>query len=173
MTLDELTERLRQYAEGGTSREELAAWFLPLLAADPLDVELSDAEPWRQAPHETRLFWRLVYLFDSSEEPDALLRPLAARVCAALASTADPSLTHELLPVLADQDRFCTIVAKHLRGVISRTGFLSVIAESGYPDHVKLWLEHAPAPALRQLCGLLEASRYREAAAVLERSPRG
>ena len=172
MTLAELASRLRSYADGAATREDLATWFAPLLAADPLDIEASDAEPWRHSPDEMRLFWRLVYLFDTAEVGDEVLRPFARRVCEALADTGDPALVHELLPIIEDQDRLGTIVERHLRGVISRTGFLSVIAESGYPGHAKLWLEHAGPGALRRLVDLLREARYREAAATIERAPR-
>ena len=43
-------------------------------------------------------------------------------------------------------------------------GFLSVVAESGYPPHVKLWLEHAGPDALTRLCERLDAGEYAGAA---------
>jgi hypothetical protein len=46
-----------------------------------------------------------------------------------------------------------------------------VIAESGYPPHVKLWLEHAGPDALGRLCAALVAGDYRAAAAMVERAP--
>jgi hypothetical protein len=55
--------------------------------------------------------------------------------------------------------------------VISRTGFLSVVAESGYPEHVKLWLQHAPPSALERLRERLEAGRYDEVAAAFGAPP--
>ena len=77
----------------------------------------------------------------------------------------------ELLPIVVDQERFCAIVAKHIAGVISRTGFLSVVAESGYPAHVKLWLQHAGRGALARLCARLDDCEYAAVAAMLERAP--
>jgi hypothetical protein len=172
-SLYDLMSRLRAYAASELSREDLEAWLAPVLAADPLDVTHSDASPWEDGHDEERLLWRLIYLVESSDPAedggDAALRAVAARVVACLADTASPETTLELLPVLVDQGRFCEIVARHRRGVISRTGFLAVIAESGYPAHAKLWLEHAPAPALDLLCARLTAGAYAAAAEMLER----
>jgi hypothetical protein len=164
---------LRAFAAGELTRDALEAWLAPVLAADPLDVSHSDATPWEDDHAEERLFWRLVYLVESSD-PDAddgALRAVAGRVVACLTSTASAEDTFELLPLLADQARFCEIVARHRRGVISRTGFLAVLAESGYPPHAKLWLEHAPGPALERLCAQLAAGAYDAAARMLERPP--
>jgi len=178
--LDALLVRLEALARGALTEEALAAWLAPALHADPLGAERSDAAPWDRAPDEARLFWRLVYLFvdapaHAGDEDDpagqAARRAFAGRVAACARSTASPALTHELLPVIADQARLCAIVDKHARGIISRTGFLSVIAESGYPPHVKLWLEHAGHDALGRLCARLEAGEYREAASLVERAP--
>lgn len=170
-----LLERLDALAAGELTEEALEAWLTPALNADPLGAERTDAAPWDRAPDEARLFWRLVYLFVDAPGvlggDEAARRRLAGRVAACARSTASPALTHELLPLVADQDRLCLIVERHVRGVISRTGFLSVIAESGYPPHVKLWLEHAGHDALRRLCALLEAGEYREAAGMVERAP--
>jgi hypothetical protein len=175
-----LLERLEALHAGALTEAALAAWVAPALHADPLGAERSDAAPWDRAPDEARLFWRLVYLFvdapayaggaDDEAARDER-RALAGRVAACARSTESAALTHELLPVLADQGRLCGIVDKHARGIISRTGFLSVLAESGYPPHVKLWLEHAPHEALARLCALLEAGDYRGAAAAVERAP--
>ena len=80
-------------------------------------------------------------------------------------------MTFEMLPVITDQDRLCAIVGKHTHGVISRTGFLSVLAESGYPPHVKLWLERAGPEHLALLCDRLDRAAYDEVASGFERRP--
>ena len=180
MTLADLTQRLDDFAQSRTTHAELQEWFGTLLAADALGVERSDSAPWDVAPDDTRLFWRLVYLFESDEEEIAGegeesrsgRRRFARRVVDCLASTASAATTLEMLPILLDQDRFCAIVAKHARGVISRTGFLSVLAESGYPPHIKLWLEHAEPAHLERMCDLLGRGEYAEVAAGFEKKPR-
>ena len=171
MTLMELSAHLRRFADGELTLEALRQAFVPVLDADPLDVTRSDARPWTLAPDDERLYWRLIHLFDTGEPGDeAALRPAADRLVRSFES-AGSATTLELLRVILDQGRFCEIVARHARGVVSRTGFLSVIAESGYPPHVKLWLEHAPHEALARLCARLEAGEYRAAAALVERAP--
>ena len=173
MTLSDLVARLREYADGTLTGLALQASFAPVLAADPLDVERSESTPWDVAPEETRLFWRLLYLFESegTGDDDDERRRMAGRVVRCLASTRSPASTFELLPLVVDEERFCAIVAKYERGVISRTGFLNVIAESGYPPHVKLWLTHARPAALLRLCGGLGAGAYDDAASAMERAP--
>ena len=172
MTLAALTEHLKAFAAGELTREALQEHLAPVLAADPLDVALSDSTPWDHAHNDARLFWRLIYLFETEEaDEEEELRRLAGRVVACLARTGSAATTFELLPVIADQERLCAIAAKHARGVISRTGFLSVVAESGYPAHLKLWLRHAGPAALRRLCERLAAGDYATAAESIERAP--
>jgi hypothetical protein len=173
-SLYDLAARLQAFAAGELTREALDAWVLPVLAADPLDIEHQDDVPWEDEPDEERLFWRLLYLVESSEptdEGETALRAAAGRAVACLSSTASPADTLELLPLVLDQPRLCTIVERHARGVISRTGFLSVLANAGYPPHAKLWLTHADPPALGRLCERLEAGDYAGVARMLERAP--
>ena len=172
MTLADLAEHLRAFSEGSVTRAQLQQQLAPVLAADPLDVAQSDSTPWDHAHHDARLFWRLVYLFETEEaEEEGDLRRLAGRVVECLARTGSAATTFELLPIVLDQERFCVIAAKHVRGVISRTGFLSVVAESGYPAHLKLWLQHAGPAALERLCAMLAGGDYATAAAAVERAP--
>ena len=171
MTLDDLSAQLRRFADGELDLAELRRAFEPALDADPLDVARSDARPWADAPDDARLAWRLIHLFDSAEPDDeAALRRLADRLVRSVAD-AGSATTHELLRLIADQDRFCEILRRHRRGVVSRTGFLSVVAESRYPPHVKLWLQHAGPGALARLCARLEAGEYAALAGMVERAP--
>jgi hypothetical protein len=189
MTLADLAQQLGAFAGGRATHADLQRWLDAVLSADALGVERSDSAPWDDAPDDARLFWRLVYLFegvgdeDDAEEPAAATttpeatsealagRRLAQRVLDCLARTGSAAATFELLPVITDQDRLCTIVERHVRGVISRTGFLSVLAESGYPPHVKLWLEHAAPPHLTRLCDRLARGAYDEVMAAFGRRP--
>ena len=171
MTLAELLALLDEYASSRLTLDALQQRLTTLLAGEPLGVERTDSVPWDLAHHDARLFWRLVYLLETTTEESERSRRNARRIVDAMRATGSAELTFELLPVLLDQDRFCTIVERHVAGTISRTGFQSVIAESGYPPHVKLWLEHAEPPALRRLCEWLERSAYGEAASALERAP--
>jgi hypothetical protein len=169
--LRELAELLREYASGMIPLATIHERLLPVLADDPLDVAASDPAPWERAPDDARLFWRLVYLFESSDSDDADLRDRARRIIACLDATTSAGTTHELLPMILDAPRFCTIVQKHRTGIVSRTGLLSMVAESGYPAHVKLWLQHASPVALARLCAQLGADEYDAVAAGFEVPP--
>jgi hypothetical protein len=170
VSLQDLTTQLRRWTRGEITLLDLQEWFTPILSADSLDVEESDESPWEHAAEDTRLFWRIIYLFEAGGGEDAL-RLDAERIVACLDSTRDASATYELLPIVLDQDRLATIVTKHLTGTISRTGFLSVVAESGYPPHAKLWLAHASGRALGRLADLLAAAAYRDVSLMLEQPP--
>ncbi len=171
MNLADLTARLRLFAAEEISLKKLRESFMPALEADPLDVTQSDATPWDRAPEDERLYWRLLHLFDTAPDDDEpTMRRIATRLVLA-AEHAGSATTLELLTLVLDQDRFCAIVRKHSMGVISRTSFLSVIAESGYPDHAKLWLRHAGADALAALCASMESADYARTAEMLEQAP--
>ena len=171
MELRELVELLREYAAGTIPLSTIHERLGPVLAEDSLDVSASDAEPWERAPDDARLFWRLVYLIESADDDSPDLRDRARRIVASLDATASAGTTHELLPVILDAPRLCTIVEKHRAGVVSRTGFLSMVAESGYPAHVKLWLQHASPTALERLCVRLGDDAYDAIAAGFEERP--
>ena len=171
MTLAELVEVLRRYANGALPLTALHDHLRPLLAADPLDVAESDPSPWLKGPEDERLFWRLVYHVESTDTDTAAVREGARRIVTSLDRTGSAATTHELLPVLIDQPRFCIIARKYQAGQVSRTGFLSVIAESGYPSHIKLWLQHAPPGALEKLCQRLESGEYDLVAHAFEAPP--
>lgn len=171
MTLADLTELLERYSTGGLGLDELRERFAPVVIADPLDVEQSDPAPWERTPDDMRLFWRLVYIFESVVNDGAEPRHVARRVVRCLAATGSPDTTYELLPLLLDQERLSNVVGKHRSAIISRTGFLSMLSESSYPPHVKLWLERASPGALHRLCAALDAEAYDAATALLERLP--
>ena len=171
MRLSELTDMLRQYADAELTLAEVHSRLLPVLAADPLDVAASDGAGWESAPDDERLFWRVVYLLEQEHDDTAELRVLAGRITRSLESTRSASSTHELLPMVIDQDRLCTVVERYARGIVSRTGWISFVTECGYPAHAKLWLGHASPEALGRLCGMLAAGRYDAVAATLERAP--
>jgi len=86
-------------------------------------------------------------------------------------TTGSAADTLELLPVLKEQPRLMTVLEKHVSGVITRTGLLGFIANSGYPAHVKLWLEYASPAALQRLAESLEDGRYDGVARSFERRP--
>ena len=60
---------------------------------------------------------------------------------------------------------------KRARGIVSRTGFLNVVANAGYAPHAKLWLAHADDAALARLCARMGAGAWGEVARALERAP--
>jgi hypothetical protein len=170
LTLDDFSLQLRRFTAGEIGLPELVEWIAPILAADSLDIEESADPAWESSPDETRLLWRLIYHFESATD-EAALRADAARILGFHDATRDAAVTYELLPLLLDQDRLCAIIDKHTAGIISRTGFLSVVTESGYQPHVKLWFARASARALERMAARLAACAYGEVVQALERRP--
>ncbi len=162
---------LRDYAALAISLEAVHERLRPVLLDDPLDITLTDASPWDVAPHDERLFWRLVYLVEAEAEDNPSLREVMHQIVESLARTSSAEITYELLPILVDQSRLCAVVTKHRAGIISRTSFLSVLAECGYADHIKLWLQSASHDALGRLCDQLTSYEYDLVAASFEVPP--
>jgi hypothetical protein len=169
--LYDLAVRLRAYADGTLDRAALDAWCAPVLAGEPLGADYDDDAEWSTSPDEERLYWRLLYLLETTDTDDAALRALAGRVLDCLAHTASAADTLELLPLVADAPRLCTIVAKRAEGIVSRTGFLNVVANAPYPPHVKLWLERAGPTALAALCAAMHDGAWQAVARRVERAP--
>jgi hypothetical protein len=170
-SLFDLAARLQQFAAGELPRADLDSWLVTALAADPLGAAATDARPWEDAPDEERLFWRLVYLYETSDAADDALRALSRRLLDCLGATGSAADTFELLTLVVDQPRLCAIVEKHAQGVVSRTGFLNVVSNAGYAPHAKLWLAHADVAALGRRCARMSAGAWGEVARALERAP--
>ena len=171
MELPDLIAILREYASGELPIEAVRARLLPVIQSDPLDVASSDAKRWDADHDDERLFWRLVYLIEDHHEDSSALRADVRRIVASMDDTRSAATTHELLPVILDAPRLCAIVEKHRAGIVTRTSFLSVVAESRYPAHVKLWLQHASPVALERLCAQLHADAYAAIADDFESPP--
>jgi len=171
MRLEDLTVILEFYSAGHITLDAVHRQLVPVLAADPIDVGSSGGDGWDEAADESRLLWRLIYLFESEVADSDLLRQDARRLVTCLRKTGSAELTLELLPLVLDQDRFAAIIERYEQGIISRTGLLSFVAESGYPPHVKLWLEHAGEHALTRIARDLDEEKYAVVAAGFESPP--
>lgn len=170
--LYDLASRLQAFADGTLERAALDAWCAGVLGGEPLGAKAGTAEAdWSASAEEERLYWRLLYLLETTGLPDEALRPLVARVLACLGATGSAGDTLELLPLVADAPRLCAIVAKRASGVVSRTGFLNVVANASYPAHVKLWLERAGPQALATLCTAMTDGAWGDVARAVERVP--
>lgn len=170
-TLYDLAARLQEFTSGALTRDELEAWIGPILDADSLDVHESPSVPWEDAPEEERLYWRLLYTIETNDLSDEDLRGFANRVLDCIASTGSPADTLELLPLLRHQPRLLLVLDRHESGIISRVGLLGFVAKSGYPAHVKLWLEYAPPSSLQRLRETLRDGEYGALARMFERRP--
>ena len=79
-SLFDLAAELKRFAAGEIARDALDAWIDGALGADPLGAAGDDAPLWEDSPDEERLFWRLLYLCETSDADEEGLRALARRL---------------------------------------------------------------------------------------------
>jgi hypothetical protein len=51
---------------------------------------------------------------------------------------------HDILPLIRHHEAFSLLISKHARGLISRSGFRSIVKKRFPSDSVRPWLEAAP-----------------------------
>ena len=85
-------------------------------------------------------------------------------------------VTRSVVEQRVDPQRLCRLPDAQRRTVADvampeRTGMLGLIANSRYPAHVKLWLQHVGQDALARLCERLAAAEYAAVARMVEQRP--
>lgn len=110
--------------------------------------------------NEEDLIARVAFVLEDESIDLAAHRLQAGRLAAALDSRLSNEEILSLLPLILGSPRFCLVLSKLEAGTVSRTGYLSFIAESAYGDEAKRWLLAAPMPALRDLGQMLQDRDY-------------
>jgi hypothetical protein len=113
-------------------------------------------EPSFPGPEEdAALITRLSLLFEDDSISQDDHKDNATIIAAALASAFPSGRILELLPLLLARRRICAAVTNVTSGKISRTSFLSLIAESRLSAHVKRWLSEVQSRDIDLLCRAL------------------
>ena len=144
MTLSAFVDQLDAFAAGRIGREELRRWLPPFHLTEAPALGENEEVPWSPARDEHDLFWSLVWIFEGDDTPEDRHRVLAGHVVRCPDALRDPARTLDLLPLIRLADSFCIVVEKHRRGIVSRTGLLSVISKSfRFEPALRDWLAAA------------------------------
>lgn len=162
MDRSELTQALVEYASGRLSLDGLVARVAPIYTDDSLfPDDGTEHEPWRSSDDEASLLLWLVYVADTSLEPEDVSRRTISRALACY-HTVGAAETLALRQLIVDQDRLCDILSKVEREVVSRTGFLNVLSNVKYDPSIKAWLVETTPEGLRYVRQLLQEESYGE-----------
>jgi hypothetical protein len=159
-SLDRLIEQLAAVSEGALARSELRRWFTPYLMAFPPERPEDEEPSWDPDADDKALFWNLVWLFDDDSYTELEHRELATKVVRLIRSVPSTATALDILPLIKHEPKLCEVIRKHRTGIISRNGFLSVIAKNFQFDTVRQWLAEASPQSLDELRANLLSSDY-------------
>jgi hypothetical protein len=157
MEWSELLSQLEAFAEGRLPLAALRQWFTPFLADESV---LSSRDP--------DVFFDLIFLFEDESLSEHTHFINARRLIRAARDVKAHATLSELIPLITDQDRLCTIIERNQTGIISRTSFISAISGSRYHPTLKQWLIHADPGLLEPFCTALSNENYRVVAAMTQ-----
>jgi hypothetical protein len=92
---------------------------------------------------------------------------LAGDFHALLRDVAQSEAAESLLQVAADRERFLAIIEKYRGGIVSRTQFLSYVAEQRWPDAIRRRVASMPDAELTALRRAVSDRDYRAAATMI------
>lgn len=164
-------EQLVALTEGATLRDDLRRWFTPYLVAFPPPRPENEEPTWDPEAGDKAFFWNLVWLFEDDGFTEIEHRELAAKVVQLFRCIPSSATALDVLPLIRREAKLCEAIGKHRAGVISRTGFLSVISENFRFESVRGWLSEATLPSLEELCANLHSGDYLAVEQQLPRPP--
>ena len=84
----------------------------------------------------------------------------ASRVLSCLNQVPDVEDVQEILPLIRHHEGFAVLIWKRARGLISRTGFKSIVGKRFPFDSLRPWLEEATPEHLARLADLIEREDF-------------
>lgn len=84
----------------------------------------------------------------------------ARRVLSCLEQVPDVEEVQDILPLIRHHEAFAILISKHARGLISRTGFKSIVQKRFTFDSVRPWLEEASLEQLARLADVIEREDF-------------
>ena len=156
LDLSAVTEQFKAYIAGASSRSQLEFWIADqVLAVMPtLSVAPVPASPDRI------LAYRLGEAFCALQADDEEAAHFASRIIGCLDQVPDVDGVHDILPLIRQHEAFSVLISKHARGLISRSGFKSVVKKRFTFDSVRPWLEAASLEQLVRLTELIEREDF-------------
>ena len=156
LELPAVTERLRAYVAGASSRSELESWIADQVLAGPTFKPVAA----RAASPEQILAYLLGESFCALQADDEEAGHFASRVLSCLQQVPDVEEVQDILPLIRHHEAFAVLISKHARGLISRTGFKSIVRKRFTFDSVRPWLEEASLEQLTRLADGIEREDF-------------
>jgi hypothetical protein len=146
---DALLRELSRFLSREAPEDEFCAWLAALQLGDA-EIEPTDAA--------------LFSLVGNIYEDESLSVEQRITVLAQVAEVLREGMATLVIPyvvfLVARKERFCGVARKHISGVVSRTGWLSFVAESGLSEPWKRKLEAIDVVELAAICDALERGAY-------------
>ncbi len=156
LELSAVTERFKAYVAGASSRSQLEFW----IADQVLAVTSTDSVAHAAASPESVLAYRLGEAFCVLQADDEEAAHFASRILGCLDQVTDVDGVHDILPLIRQHEAFSVLISKHARGLISRSGFRSIVKKRFPSDSVRPWLEAASLEQLVRLTELIEREDF-------------
>lgn len=151
ITRHDLARQLSTFVRGESSLEELRRWMTQVLV--PAEVP---------SPSEDRLLVaRIAFLIEDESLNEDEHCALAGALSRVLQGPLPSERVLAAIPLLAKGERLHSVIQAVEAGKMTRTSFLSFVAESRLSTPVKQWLTRASTNQVRELsmalqCGALE-----------------
>lgn len=162
VTRSVLEEQLAAVDADPSAIAGLRAWVRDVVIGD--DVELEG--------QVEALVLAVVEKLDMASANDGDLTEVARELHALLQDVQEDDVAKEMVPLARDRVNVTDVVRKVVGGHISRTGWLSYVAEQRWPASVNSGMAALEDPRLSQLLNALSNSDYKTVAVVLGLSRR-
>ena len=156
LDLSAITEQFKAYAAGASSRSQLEVW----IADQVLTVTAAESVTPVPASPDRILAYRLGEAFCVLQADDEEAAHFASRIIGCLDQLPDVEGVHDMLPLIRQHEAFSVLISKHARGLISRSGFKSIVKKRFTSDSVRPWLEAASLEQLVRLTELIEREDF-------------
>jgi len=157
VTRSALEEQLAAVDANPSAAAALRAWVRDVVIGDDVELDI----------HVESLILAAVEKLDLASANDGDLTEVARELRALLRDVEDDDVAKDLVPLARDRVHVTQVLRKVVGGHISRTGWLSYVAEQRWPAAVKNGLAALDSSRLDQLLNALVSSDYKIVATVL------
>ena len=156
LELPAITERIREYVAGTSTRSQLESWIADQVLAIPTTAPVAP----KAASPEQILAYSIGESFCALQADDEEAGHFASRVISCLQQVPEVEEVQDILPLIRHHEAFAVLISKYARGLISRTGFKSIVRKRFTFDSVRPWLEEASLERLARLAELIEREDF-------------
>ena len=156
LELPAITERFRAYVGHALSRAQLESWIADQVLAVPTRAPVAATA----VSPEQILAYSIGESFCTLQADDEEAGHFASRVLSCLQQLQDVEGVQAILPLIRHHEPFAILISKHMRGLISRAGFKSIVRKRFPFDGVRPWLEEASLEQLTRLADVIEREDF-------------